>query len=104
MNLGKRVITDIKTYETSTYRVFHLKRKPNYCKRTHSRIKRKTEFLQLYPVVAADALLEIGMAVMSAVLQLNEHLSQTNTSSVPKLLPVGVFLSYSALPCQNAHS
>jgi hypothetical protein len=42
------------------------------------------EFLQPYPVVAADALLEIGTAVISAVLSLDEHLSQTNTSCVPK--------------------
>jgi hypothetical protein len=42
------------------------------------------KFLQLYPIVAADALLEIGTAVISAVLSLDDHLSQTNTSSVPK--------------------
>jgi hypothetical protein len=37
------------------------------------------EFLQPYPVVAADALLEIGTVVISAVSSLDEHLSQTNT-------------------------
>jgi hypothetical protein len=43
------------------------------------------EFSQPYPVVAAaDALLEIGTAVISAVLSLDEHLSQTNTSRVLK--------------------
>jgi hypothetical protein len=42
------------------------------------------EFLQPYPAVAADALLEVGAAVISAVLSLDEHLSQTNTSFVPK--------------------
>jgi hypothetical protein len=42
------------------------------------------EFLQKYPVVAANALLEIGTAVISAVLSLDEHLSQINTSCVPK--------------------
>jgi hypothetical protein len=36
--------------------------------------------LQPYPVVAADALLEIGTDVISAVLSLDEHLSQINTS------------------------
>jgi hypothetical protein len=36
-------------------------------------------FLQPYPIVAADALLKIVMAVISAVLSLYEHLSQTNT-------------------------
>jgi hypothetical protein len=35
------------------------------------------EFEQPYPVVAADALLQIGTAVISAVLSLNDHLSQT---------------------------
>jgi hypothetical protein len=41
-------------------------------------------FLQPYSVVAADALSEIGTAVISAVLSLDEHLSQTHTSCVPK--------------------
>jgi hypothetical protein len=40
--------------------------------------------LQPYPIVVADALLEIGTAVISAVLSLDEHLSQTNTSWVTK--------------------
>jgi hypothetical protein len=39
---------------------------------------------QPYPIVAVDALLEIGMAVISAALSLDEHLSQTNTSCVLK--------------------
>jgi hypothetical protein len=38
------------------------------------------EFLQPYPVVAADALLEIGTAAITAVLSLHEHLSKANTS------------------------
>jgi hypothetical protein len=33
--------------------------------------------LQPYPIAAADALLEIGMARTSAILLLNEHSSQT---------------------------
>jgi hypothetical protein len=37
-----------------------------------------------YPVAAADALLEIGTASISADLSLDEHLSKTNTSCVPK--------------------
>jgi hypothetical protein len=41
---------------------------------------RNIELLQLYPVAAANALLEIGTAVIS----LDEHLSQTDTSCVPK--------------------
>jgi hypothetical protein len=38
------------------------------------------ELLLLYPAVAADALLVIGTAIISAALSLEEHLSQTNTS------------------------
>jgi hypothetical protein len=34
-----------------------------------------------YSVAAADALLEIGMAVISADLSLDEHLSRTNSST-----------------------
>jgi hypothetical protein len=36
-----------------------------------------TEFLQPYPILTDDALLEIGTVVISAVLSLDEHLSQT---------------------------
>jgi hypothetical protein len=46
--------------------------------------KDSIEFLQPYHVVAADALLEIGTAVISTVLSLDEHLSQTNTIFIPK--------------------
>jgi hypothetical protein len=49
------------------------------------------EFLQSYPVVAADALLEIGTAVISAVLSLDEHLSQTNNSCAPKFCYQSVY-------------
>jgi hypothetical protein len=43
------------------------------------------EFFQLYHVVADDdALLEIGTAVSLIVLLLSEHLSQKDTSCVPK--------------------
>jgi hypothetical protein len=56
------------------------------------------EFLQPYPVVAADALLEIGTATISAVLSLDERLSQNKHFVHPEvlliLLPVGVLLSY----------
>jgi hypothetical protein len=62
-----------------------------------------TEFLQPYPGVAADALLEIGTAVISVVLLLDDYLSQTNTSCVTKLLPVGVLLSYLVLRSHNRH-
>jgi hypothetical protein len=34
------------------------------------------EFLQLYPVAAADAPLEISTGIISAVLLLDKHLSQ----------------------------
>jgi hypothetical protein len=38
------------------------------------------EFLQLYPVVATDAVFETGLTIVSAVLSLNWKLSQTNIS------------------------
>jgi hypothetical protein len=50
-------------------------------RKTNGNIK----FMQLYPAVAGDTLLEIGTAVISAVLSLNEHLSHTNTTCVLKL-------------------
>jgi hypothetical protein len=50
--------------------------------------------LQPYPVVTADALLEIGTAVISAVLSLDEHLSQTNTSCVPKFCYQSVYCCF----------
>jgi hypothetical protein len=43
--------------------------------------RRPTKFLQSNPVVAADALLEIGKAVISTVLSLHVHTSQTNAVS-----------------------
>jgi hypothetical protein len=49
--------------------------------------------LQPYPVVAADALLEIGTAVISAVLSFDE----------PLLVPVGALLSYFVLPDKDTH-
>jgi hypothetical protein len=52
------------------------------------------EFLQLYPVVAADAVLEIGPVVIADILSLDEHLSQIKTSCVPKFfLQVGVLFA-----------
>jgi hypothetical protein len=40
-------------------------------------INDRIKFSQPYPVVAADALLQIGKAVISTVLSLDKHLSQT---------------------------
>jgi hypothetical protein len=54
--------------------------------------------LQLYPIVAADALLEIFMAVISAVLLLNEHLLQMDNRCPEILLPLGILLSFSEVP------
>jgi hypothetical protein len=45
---------------------------------------------------AVDALLENGTAVISAVLSLDEHLSQTNTCCAPK------FCYHSVLLCRDA--
>jgi hypothetical protein len=63
------------------------------------------EFLQPYPMVAADALLEEGTVVISAVLPLGEHLSQqTDASCVPKFCYQSRLLfSYSVLSCQVTH-
>jgi hypothetical protein len=47
--------------------------------------------LQPYPIVAADVLLQIGTAVIPAVLPLDEHLSQTNTSCVSKFCYQSVY-------------
>jgi hypothetical protein len=49
------------------------------------------EFWQPYPIVAADALLEIGTTVISAVLSLSKHLSHTNTTPVLKLCYQSVY-------------
>jgi hypothetical protein len=70
------------------YRVFHLKHNPNKYTWTPSHTKRcingNIEFLQPYPVVASDALLEICTAVIWDILSLDEHLSQTNTFCASK--------------------
>jgi hypothetical protein len=75
--------------------MFHLTCNPNcYSEPLHEQ-KDETngniEFLQPYPVVAADALLEIGTAIISALLSLDEHLSQTNTSCVTKFCYQSVY-------------
>jgi hypothetical protein len=60
--------------------VFCLKCNPTTHKPFHTQnntANSNIEFLQLYPAVAADALLAVGMALISAALSLNEHLSWT---------------------------
>jgi hypothetical protein len=79
--------------------MFHLKRKPLVTTHEHlhaqnNKTNSSIEFLQSYPVVEADALLEIGTAVISAVLSLDEHLSQTNTSCVPKFCYQSVYVVF----------
>jgi hypothetical protein len=84
------------------YSVFCLKHSPTT---THepphaqnNRTNGNIEFLQPYPTAAADTLLEIGMAIISAVLSLNEHFL------CPKiLLPVSVVLPYLVFPCQDTY-
>jgi hypothetical protein len=49
------------------------------------------QYLHLYTMFAADTLLEIGTAMISAVLSLDEHLSQINTSCVPKVYYQSVY-------------
>jgi hypothetical protein len=77
------------------YRVFYLKRNLNYfTEPLHARndeTNGNIEFLQPYPVVAADALLEISTAVISSGLSLDEHLSKKNTSCVPKFCYQSVY-------------
>jgi hypothetical protein len=57
--------------------VFHSKRNPTTThKALHAQnheINGNIEFLQPYPTVEADALLQIGTAVISAVLSLDER-------------------------------
>lgn len=67
------------------YRVFHLKCSPATHAPLHVqnyRANRNNEFLQLHLIVAADVLLETGLAVVSAVMLPDERQSQTNTSCV----------------------
>jgi hypothetical protein len=58
---------------------------------THKTTKPMAIFNSCSHIVAADALLEIGTTVISAVLSLDEHLSQTNTSCVPKFCYQSVY-------------
>jgi hypothetical protein len=57
--------------------------------RAHDEPKGSTELLQLYPVIAADALLAISTTA---------HLSHTYFLCFKMLLPLGVLLSSSELP------
>jgi hypothetical protein len=52
-------------------------------------------------VVAADAVLEICTALISADLFLDEHLSQT--LPMPEMLSLVGLLSYLLLPCHDTH-
>jgi hypothetical protein len=63
--------------------MFHLKQNHNYCTWIPSCTKLWNQ-LQPYPIVAADAVFEIGTATISSVMSLSEHLSQTNTFCVQK--------------------
>jgi hypothetical protein len=88
---------------------------------------------RIYPIFAADALLEIGTAVISAFMSLDEYILMISAANAlvypqrcgvchlsilsdnghvscrknfvcPKiLLPVGVLTSYSVLLCQDTH-
>jgi hypothetical protein len=62
--------------------VFHIKRNTNYYTWTPSLTIRRNQWK--YWILAADALLEIGTAVILSVSSLDEHLSQTNTSCLPR--------------------
>jgi hypothetical protein len=71
--------------------MFHLRRNPNSLQAQNDETNGNIELLQPYHIVAADALLENGAAVISAVLSLDEHLSHTNTSCVPKFCYQSVY-------------
>jgi hypothetical protein len=75
------------------HRLFYINRN-TYFTRTSSEneeTKSNIEFLQQHSVFAADGLLEINTALNSAVLSLDEHLSQTNASRVPKFCYQSVY-------------
>jgi hypothetical protein len=60
-------------------RTFHLKSNPNYYTQILSRKKKPNPMEisdSLYPVVADDALPEVGAVVIPFVLSLDQHLSQ----------------------------
>jgi hypothetical protein len=67
----------------SLYSVFYLKRNSNYYTWTPSRTKRRSQW-QYWILVAVSRCCSWCTAVISAVLSLEKHLSQTNTSCVPK--------------------
>jgi hypothetical protein len=68
-----------------------LLRMNHFTHKTKQPVTDNIEFLQPYPVVAVDALLEISTALNSAVLSFDGHLSQTNTSCVPKFCYQSVY-------------
>jgi hypothetical protein len=60
------------------------------------------EFLQPYPIVTANALLEISTAIISDVSSAQLHLSKRHFLCSEILSPVRVLLPYLIL-CQNTH-
>lgn len=82
------------------YRMFQLKRKHNCYTWTPSRTKLLNQWqywiMQPYPVISPNALFEIITAVISAVSSLS--------LCTEILLPVGLLLSYSAIPCEDTYS
>jgi hypothetical protein len=86
-----------KSKQSFSYSAFSLKLNPNYT--IHEPLHTQNDetsgnILQQCPIVAADALLQIGTNVISAVLSLDELLSLTNTFCVSRnVLPVRVLLS-----------
>jgi hypothetical protein len=64
-------------------------------------INGNTEFLQSYPVVGTDALLETGAAVISTTLSHDERLSQTAISRITQFFLPAFKLPYSVLSCEG---
>jgi hypothetical protein len=89
------------------YRVLRLRPNPVYYTWTPSSTKRNsgcTEFLQLCPVVAFDDLLNIDRAVISPILSLDEHSSQTSLNNCGQIFYYqAAYCSYVVLPSQQTH-
>jgi hypothetical protein len=83
-------------------RMFHLKGNPNYG--THKTTKPTAISDKLFPLLQLGHCLKWywrNFGVISAVLSLDEHLSQALTLSRNVQSEASVLLSYSVLPCQD---
>jgi hypothetical protein len=80
--------------ESQYYRMFHLKPKPNCYTAISSQNNKANlsiEFLKAYPFAAGDALLEISTVEVRAILWVDEHPLQTDTSCHPTFCYLSVY-------------